>query len=504
MKRQKYDFKIIGISCAIVITVTLLLVVFPMKAPEVINNVLNFVTGRVLGDVILLITFILLIWSIYMAFGKYGKIKFGKEKPDYSMFQYTIMIMCAGLGASAVMWSFIEWAYYYQSPALGIEGRTTEAAEWATAYSFFHWGSLMWVTIVVAVLPLAYAYYNRKIESLTYGAAVKIMIGEDKPYAKISKVADYFTVFCTLGAMTTSLGLGVPILSVAIGEIFNFEPNTMTNIIIIAVIGVFYTVSSYVGIDKGMKRISEWNTYGAIASCIILVVTGPTTFIFAETINATGLMLGNIVEMSLWTDPINNGGFPEAWTIFFWCFGYACGPLMGIFITKISKGRTIREVVLAILGGVPLTVIAFFGINGSFAMDQQLSGVNDIATTLAEEGNAVATVSIVETGYGTIGIVAFGILFLLFLATSLDSSAFSLSAASTRALETGENTSPMLRLFWCAMLAAIPMAVLAIGGQLSSLQTFSIITSLPFIVVFCYMAVIMHKWLREDEKKNNI
>ena len=157
-------------------------------------------------------------------------------------------------------------------------------------------------------------------------------------------------------------------------------------------------------------------------------------------------MVQNYIGMSLWTDPVEQGGFPEAWTIFFYAFGIVYATLMAIFITKVSKGRTLRQMICSVMFGGG---IGCFGINGSFSMNLELKNQLNVVDTLLEEGNANAIIAILdETVFGIVGIIAFLVITVLFLATSLDSAAFSLSAASTKELKESENTSPLLRLFW--------------------------------------------------------
>lgn len=262
-----------------------------------------------------------------------------------------------------------------------------------------------------------------------------------------------------------------------------------------------FTLSSYVGIEKGMKMLSSFNVYAAVVFILALLFTGPTRFILNEITNGLGLMLQNYVSMSLWTDPVEQGGFPEAWTIFFYAFGIVYATLMAIFITKVSRGRTIRQMICSVMFGGGCGCFVFFGINGSFSMNLQLTGKLDVVKVLFEEGNAGAIIAVLDkTVFGIIGIIAFVIITVLFLATSLDSAAYSLSVSSTKEIKEDGNTSPMLRLFWCGTLALIPLCMNFIGAPLNTLQTITIITSLPFIIVIICMTKGLFTWLREDNR----
>ena len=352
---------------------------------------------------------------------------------------------------------------------------------------------------VVLAIPVAYAYHVRKISALRFSTICESMIG-DKPYVRVlGKLIDFFFVFCVVGGLSVTLGLGIPIISSGLGKIFGFQPTFMVNVIVTVAIAILFTLSSYIGIDKGMKKLSSLNVYIAIIFILALLFTGPTRFIIKEIVTGLGLMGQHFVEMSLWADPITGGGFPESWTIFFYAFGIVYATLMALFITKISKGRTMRQMICStIFGGAPGCFI-FFGINGSFSMDLQLTGKVDVVDLLNTKGNSETILTILDhTVFGTAGIVVFLIITVLFLATTLDSAAFSLSASSTKKLREEENTSPMLRLFWCITLALVPLCMNFIGAPLNTLQTLTIVTSIPFIFVMIGMTKGMFTWLKED------
>lgn len=498
MKNKKIDVTLMTVSLALIVIAVVLLAMFPESGTELISTLFGLIT-RNLGAPILWFGFVVFLYCCYMAFSRYGKIKLGEGEAEFSMFQYLSMMICAGLGSACVIWSFVEWAYYYSSPAQGLEAYSSKAAEWATAYNLFHWGFTPWAMFVVLAIPVAYAFHCKKIPALRFSVICEAML-KGKSYAKpLGKLVDYLFVFCVVGGLSVTLGLGIPVISAGLGRIFGFEPSFTVNVIVTLGIAVVFTLSSYVGIEKGMKKLSSINVYVAIVFILALLFTGPTRFILNEITDGLGIMLQNYVSMSLWTDPVENGGFPEAWTIFFYAFGIVYATLMAIFITKVSKGRTMRQMICSVMFGGGAGCFVFFGINGSFSMNLQLTGKMDVVNTLLEKGNAETIVSILDhTAFGIVAVIAFVVITVLFLATSLDSAAFSLSASSTKSLSEGENTSPMLRLFWCITLALIPLCMNFIGASLNTLQTITIITSLPFIIVILCMTKGLFTWLKED------
>lgn len=501
MKNKNTDYPLMLISLLLILIVVALLAIFPKSGAATIDSLFTIVTDN-LGTLILWFGFIVFLYCCYMAFSKHGKIMLGGvgAKPDYTLFQYIAMMICAGLGSAAVIWSFVEWAFYYAGPAQGIEAKSNAAAEWATGYNMFHWGFTSWAMFVVLAIPVAYAFHVRKIEALRFSEICIKMMGEEKTYAKpLGRLVDFFFVFCVVGGLSVTLGLGIPIISSVIGRVFGFEPTFMVNVIVTLCIATIFTLSSYVGIDKGMKKLSSINMYAAIIFVLALLFTGPTQFILKEMSTGFGIMIQNFVTMSLWAEPVGDTGFPEAWTIFFWAFGIVYASLMALFITKVSRGRSLRQMICSVIFGGGGGCFVFFGINGSFSMSLQLNGKMDVVTTLFDKGNGPTIIGILENSvFGIVGIIMFLIIIVLFLATTLDSAAFSLSASSTKELKEDENTSPMIRLFWCVTLTLVPLVMNFIGASLSNLQTLTILTSLPFIIVMICMTKGLFTWLKED------
>lgn len=498
-KTRKYDFPLMFITFAIVVVLAAIIAMNGETAPAVINSLLLSMYKSPLGLFLLVFTLFSLVWVMYIGFSRYGKIRLGHGKPEYSNFQYISMNICAGLGATALINSFIEWVYYYTEPALGLEPMSAQAMEWATTYNVFHWGLCMWATNTMAAIPMAYAYYVRKVPSLRISAIAAAMLA-GKSYGRVlSKVVDYLMAVCTCGGICVTLGLGVPLVANGLGKIFGFTPNFGINVLCCIGVAGLYTLSSWVGLSKGMKIISSLNMYLAIGLIIVLVVTGPTSFIFSNLVNATGNMLNDFLRMCLWTDPIGGSNFPQMQTIFYWCFGWAFASLVAIFMTQISRGRTLREMIVCLTLGGPAGCLLFFGLDGGFSMHMQLTGELDVVSLVSEYGTAEAVTSILQSaGFGIFGLIIFVVITWLFTATTLDSAAFSLSSAATPTLKEGENTSPVLRLYWCIVLAVLPMAMIYINAPMSSLQTLVVILATPFVFVYGLMVWKTQRWMRED------
>lgn len=492
------DFPITIISVVCVFTIVAFMALLPEATTNVIMKLFSIATDS-LGSFILILFFLGLMTCLYLAFSKYGKIKLGESKPEFSLFSYIAMMICAALASASVYYSFVEWAFYYAEPTFRLAPFSAEAGEYATAYTFFHWGFSVQVVFVLTAVAIAYGVYVKKIPVLRVSAVCEEMMGSYRHRKIIGKVIDVVVIFSILGGLGVSLGLGVPLIANGITRIFGIEGSFAMNVIIVLAMAGLFSLSSFVGIEKGMRKISDYTIYVAIAFLLFILIVGPTQFIIKQTTNSVGVMLSNYIKMSLWTDPIGHGGFPESWTIFLFAFALNYAALMGVFITKISKGRTIRELVLSCLVGISVGTWVLFGINGGFALNAELTGQLNVSDTVLNVSGQKAIYALLDLLPGGIIIpIVYLLITIGFLATSLDSAAFSLSATASKKLDDSGNTNPMFRLFWCIVLAAIPLSIMFSGAPFKTLQTLSILASVPFILVIVFLVRGLFKWLKED------
>jgi len=270
---------------------------------------------------------------------------------------------------------------------------------------------------------------------------------------------------------------------------------------------VVYSLSSYVGLQKGMAMISNMNVKLAILFCIGIILVGPGLFIISNTTNALGLMLQNFIQMSLFTDPIGKSGFPQSWTIFYWLYWITYAPFTGIFIAKVSKGRTIRSVIINTLVSGSLGCFLFFGVISSLSLDRQLTGAVDMVGMLGNGQDTSAIIEVLKTlPFSGIFMILFSVVSILFLATTLDGAAFTMAATATRDLKESEEPHSMHRLFWCVALALVPLTMIFIGADLNTIKTCAIITGIPIIFIMIILVYGWMKWMIKDfsEKKEQL
>jgi BCCT family betaine/carnitine transporter len=496
MEKVKVDPIVFWSSLLVIVAATFLLVLNREIAEPALNSIMTAITFNLdwAFQFLTVGLFILLLWLI---FGRYGKIKLGEEKPEFSNLSWGAMLFCAGMGTSIMFWSIMEPIYYYIGPPFGIEPESNEAAEWAVTYGLFHWGISAWSLYALPTVTIAYSFFVKKQSSLKISTACRGALGK---YADgwIGKVIDILVIWSLVGGLGTSLGLGVPMISAVIGELFGMEQSLGLSIIIILIWTVIYCASAYLGLYKGIRRLSDINVYLALALAIFVLVVGPTLFILSNFTNSFGLMLQNIALMSFSTDPINKGGFPQAWTVFYWAWFAATAPFMGLFVARISKGRTIKELISAVLLWGSLGSWVYFAIFGGYAMHLQLNDILPITQILNESGGPAVIVEVLRTlPLSTIVMLFFVVLGFIFLATSLDSATYILSAIATKELKDTQEPARWHRLLWGAILAVMAIALLMIGG-LRVIQTSSVIVSVPVIIIYILLTISLLRWLKQD------
>ncbi len=306
---------------------------------------------------------------LWFAFGKYGSVRFGGQdaEPEFRTLSWIAMLFCAGIGTSLLYWATIEWVYYYQAPPFGIEAESAEAADWAAMYGLFHWGPMAWALYCIPALPIAYAFHNRKIPFLRISQACRGVIG-DRADGPLGKLIDVLFIFGLVGGTGTSLGLGTPILSESISTLTGIERTFALDAFVIVIWTAIFGTTVYLGMEKGIKRLADANVYLGFFLLAFVLVFGPTVFILDTFTNSLGLLATNFLKMSFYTDPVGASGFPQTWTVFYWAWWIAYAPFMGLFVARISRGRTIRQVVAANLVWGSLGCWLFFATFGNTAL----------------------------------------------------------------------------------------------------------------------------------------
>ena len=500
MKGPQIEKTIFWVSLIVIAGLVIPLIIAPEAGQNILGKLLNLTTGK-LGWTYLWFTIGAFGILLYFALGRYSHIKFGgpDAEPDFSLPSWIAMLFCAGIGAAVMYWGTIEWAYYYTGPPFGIEPKSTQAAEWAAMYGMFHWGFTAWAVYCIPTLPLAYLLWNRKRAVLRLSAACSGLIGRKAADGWIGKIIDVLFMFGLIGGVGTSMGLGTPMLSAGIAELFSVERSFLLDVIVVIIWAIIFGASVYSGLEKGIKRLSDLNLILIVVILGFTFLFGPTVFILSSFTNSIGLLTQNFIQMSFWMDPVAKGGFPEGWTIFYWAWWIAYAPFMGLFVARISRGRTIRQVIVAEVVGGSFGCWIFFAILGNTSMYYDLNGIVPVSTILADVGAPEAIVAtITALPMGALVLVVFVVLAFVFGATTLDSSAFTLASVATEEQDDAAvEPARWHRLFWAFVLAGVSLSLMYLGG-LKPLQTASVVVALPLMGVLAIMVLSFKNWLAED------
>ena len=493
---ENVDWFIFITSAVLILMVCVPLVLYPESGKAALDAGFEYVTQE-LGVIYVVFASCALIALLVLAFGRHGDTILGPpdSTPDFSTFSWGAMLFCGGIGTSVVYWGTIEWAYYFQSPPFGVAAQSTEALPWATAYPLFHWGFTGWALYCLPGVAIAYAYHVGGAQTLRLSNACEPVLGQFSK-GPLGRLIDLTFMVGLLGATSTGLGLAVPLIAAILNKLTGIEEDFALSFVIIVAITAIFAVSVYVGLDKGIKRLSNLNVGIALLLLVFVVVVGPTVYILETGVEAVGHTLANFIKMSTYNDSQQTTDFVGAWTVFYWAWWLALGPYMGMFITKISRGRTIKELVICSLGYGTLGCAAFFIVLGSYALYLQEHNLVPVLQILTDSGAPHAIVAVLNSlPGGSSVLVLFGVLCLVFAATSYDSASYTLASAATSSLPSDAHPPGWHRMFWAFFLGILPITLIYLGG-LRSLQSAMVIISVPLLIVLMILTAALFKGLR--------
>ena len=440
-----------------------------------------------------------LVFVLFLMFSRYGDIKLGPDEsePDYSYISWFAMLFSAGMGIGLIFFGVAEPIDHYALPPVG-DARTIDSARQAMVLTFFHWGLHAWAIYIVVGLALAYFSFRRGLP-LTIRSALYPLIGK-RIYGPIGDAVDIFAVFGTMFGVATSLGLGVLQVNAGFAHLFGMPVNEGVQLILIAVITLMATLSAGLGLDKGVKRLSEINIVLAGALLLFVLVAGSTVFLLQAFVQNLGAYLSSVVSRTFRMYAYEPNPWLGKWTLFYWGWWIAWSPFVGMFIARISRGRTIREFVTGVLLVPTLFTFLWMTVFGNTAIALDLSGAAPIAKTV-ENNLPVALFTVLEqlplsaisSGLATLLVVTFFV-------TSADSGALVMDLITSGG---AEDPPVWQRVFW-AVLAGAVAAVLLVAGGLDALQTAAIASALPFAIIMVFICYGLLRALQMEGRETMI
>lgn len=436
-----------------------------------------------------------LIFAVYLAASRFGRIRLGGNdaKPEFSTLTWFVMMFSAGMGTGLVFWSVAEPLSHYTAPP-SAEPRTTEAAHEAMSYVFFHWGLHAWAIYVVMGLGVAYFHFRHQLP-LAPRSLLYPLVGE-RIRGPIGHGVDVLCTVGTLLGVATSLGLGAMQINTGITEYFAVPATKGVQVVIIACITVVATLSVVSGLRAGIRRLSQLNLILALLLFGFVLFAGPTVHLLETFVGSLGLYLQGLPKMSLWVEFAEEGDWQARWTLFYWGWWISWSPFVGIFVARISRGRTIREFVVSVLFLPALATFAWLAVFGGNGLYQEMEQGKELSATV-EKGAALSLHAMLENmPFPQVTMALATLVVIIFFITSSDSG----SLVDDMVTSGGHPDPPRAqRVFWAVSEGAVAITLLVVGG-LRAMQNASITMGLPMSVLLVASCVALYKALSVDEK----
>jgi choline/glycine/proline betaine transport protein len=498
MQSAKLNGAVFYPASALILLLLAFTLLFPTLSKNFFEQLQSVIVDNFSWFYVFVVALILLL-TAYLSLSRFSGIKLGPDHstPDYSYVSWLSMLFAAGMGIGLMFYGVAEPLMHYLSPPTAQTG-TVEAAQEAMKTTFFHWGLHAWAIYALVALTLAYFSYRHDLP-LTLRSSLFPLIG-DKIYGWRGDLVDIFAVIGTLFGVATSLGVGVLQINAGLNYLFGLGESTQTQVILIISITCIAMVSVVSGLDKGIRRLSEFNMILAVALLALILVLGPTVFLFKVFIQNTGSYLSDLVRNTFNLFAYQKTDWIGGWTIFYWGWWLAWAPFVGIFIARISRGRTIREFILGVTLVPTVFTLIWMTIFGNSAIDMVLNKGNQALGELASSNTPVALFLFLEQfPWSTLLSMMAVLMIVVFFVTSCDSGAMVVDMLCSN----GNNNTPLWqRIYWTGSVGIIA-AVLLLADGLGALQTMTIASALPFAIVLCFALFGLVKALRVEGYKRD-
>lgn len=482
-------------SAGLILLVVLWGVFSPLSLSAVFDTALVSVTKN-FGWLYLWTVLALVVFAFFLAVSRYGNLKLGGEddEPEFSISAWFSMLFAAGMGIGLVFWGVAEPISHYSSAPPGIQSGTPEAANAAMRYAFFHWGLHPWAVYGIVALAIAFFQYRRQ------GVALISESTRALPWAPIQRMSGLFNVLAivaTAFGVAASLGMGALQINSGLEAVFGLPVSKTAQVGIILVTTAVFVTSAVTGVAKGIKLLSTLNMLVAAALTLAVFLLGPTVAIIDTLTNTLGSYLSEFIRMSLRMTPFRDSSWVGGWTLFYWAWWISWSPFVGLFIARVSRGRTIREFIIGTVLAPSLAAFIWFSVFGGTALYMEIWGHVPIVDAVKADVSTALFTMFGAMPLGMLMSIVATLLVFVFFVTSGDSATLVLGIMST-----GGNPDPSakIKMIWGALVAGIAISLLLAGG-LKAIQTATILFALPFTLVILLMVVSLWRAIREDWEK---
>lgn len=479
-------------SAGFIFLIVLWGIIAPSNMASVFDTMLAALT-RNFGWFYLWVVLGMVLFAAYVAFSRYGQLRLGGEddEPEFSIGSWFAMLFAAGMGIGLVFWGVAEPVSHYVTAPPGVSPGTPEAANAAMRYVFFHWGIHPWAVYSVVALAIAFFQYRRGGNSLIS------TVTESLPWRPVRAMSGLFNglaVVATAFGVAASLGVGALQINSGLNAVFGLSISPTSQVAIIIVTAALFITSAVSGVEKGIKLLSNTNMCVAALLALAVFLLGPTVAIIDTFTNTLGSYASELFRMSLRATPFRDSSWVANWTIFYWAWWISWSPFVGLFIARVSRGRTIREFIIGTVLAPSLAAFVWFSIFGGTALYMEIwqhvplseAVKADVATALFALFDAMP--------FGQLMSVVATLLVVVFFVTSGDSAVLVLGMMSR-----GGDPNPPARtkIIWGVLIAGIAISLLLAGG-IDAVQTATILFALPFALVIVLMVIALWRALRED------
>ncbi|MGO1246553.1 MAG: BCCT family transporter [Oceanisphaera sp.] len=478
--------------------IALLFVVLAIPFDQEVAGAFNVLTGWVahhLGWFYIFSVSSLLVFLLWLAVSRYGAIRLGSDdaRPDYSTLTWFTMLFAAGIGTILMFWGVAEPVSHFVKPPFNdVAPGSDQAASDAMTIALYHFGLHTWTIFAMPGLAIAYFSYRHhlpmRISSLFYPILGK------RTYGPIGWTVDVIAVLGTLFGVATSLGLGALQLNSGLSYLFGVPTTGWVQVVLIAVITCIAAVSVAFGLDKGVRRLSQINIGLAILLLLTVFVVGPSVFIANGMVESVGSYISALPWLAFWTDTFQASDWQRQWTLFYWAWTITWAPYVGIFIARISRGRTIREFVAGVLFAPTVFTLVWFGIFGLSAISVEMDGQIALAEHVQQDPSVAIFAFLEAFPLTQLASLLSVVIIIVFFTTSSDSASLVIDMLTRR------EDQPSLvrqRIFWAAAQGVIAATMLLAGG-LEALQNVITAMGLPFCLLLMFMAVSLYRALKAD------
>lgn len=500
-KMKNIDVILLILPFVAVTTLGVLFFLFP-KESVVITDYMRNILGEKLGWFYMLLGLGVFLTTLIVAFSKYGDIRLGNtDKPEYSNFQWGAMIFTSTMAADILYYSCSEWLMYAEG---GVFNSVEELELWGPTYALFHWGPIPWGFYLILAIAFGFMIHVSGRSKQKFSESLRPLFG-DKVDGKLGKGVDLIAIFALLAGTATTFSVATPFLTEGICDVFSLEPSVTINIIILIVIAIIYTWAVLVGF-KGIAFAAKACVYMFLFLVFwVLFLSGDTVYIIENGITALGNMVHNFLPLATNMDPSRSTGFTQDWTIFYWAYWLVWCTATPFFIGVISKGRTIKNVIIGgYLSGLAGTFTSFI-VFGGFGVSKQVSGSIDIVGQL---GKGTTVPHIILDAFNTLPLAKGAILLLvatmiIFYVTTFDTLTMVISIYSYKNLEEGKEPDKKVRGFWAVLFIILPIGLISAESSMHSLQSVAIIAALPIGVIVILIVISFFKEASQHIKETD-